>query len=323
MTPTRLVLIALCAIALFGIIYGTVQAIQVTTCLRGDHSQSYANFTLGSDAFLPITSVDRVIFIGIDGLGERNLGLVDMPTLDAMFDASLYTKKALIDRRNWSGPNWQGVLTGYTSDDCGGDGFCSRKTIWDVAQERDKTVAMFSNWEGFEAFGDPASRVASMGMYGLNITWVNEIIDAAQTYDFTFIHVVDLDIGGHHHSVTEYQDAAAFYETNLLRPIWDFVETEGNVGVVLCADHGTLLRFECGSDHDNGPVPFLAYTPGITSEEITSTVSNNMAAGILARMLGVMTGSHFSAEGRRIAQSWSKTTKHRAMRGARQRGERV
>jgi len=287
LTPTLLCLVALGVSAIIVTIYYGIEQATSPACLRGNHSKSYANFTLGSDAFLPITPVDRVVFIGIDGFGERNLNIVDMPTLDAMFNASLYTKKALIDRRNWSGPSWQGVLTGYTSDDCGGAGICSRKTIWDVAQEHSKTVAMFSNWEGFEEFGDPASRVASMGMYGLNITWVNEIIDAAQTYDFTFIHVVDLDIGGHHHSVTEYQDAAAFYETNLLRPIWDFVVEAGNVGVVLTADHGQLLRFECGSDHDMGPVPFLAYTPGITSPgEITSEVSNNMAAGILARMLG-------------------------------------
>ena len=291
LTPTRLGLITLGAIAIIVTIYGIEQDVlsdiygMSPTCLRGSHSKSYANFTLGSDAFLPITPVDRVICIDIDGLGGRNLNIVDMPTMDAMFDVSLYTKKALIDRRNWSGPNWQGVLTGLTSDDCGGAGICSRKTIWDLAQEQNKTVAMFSNWEGFEAFGDPASRVASMGAYGLNITWVNEIIDATKTYDFTFIHVVDLDIGGHHHSVTEYRDAAAFYDTNLLRPIWDFVEA-GNVGVVLTADHGTLLRFECGGDHDLGPVPFLAYTPGITPGEISSTVSNNMAAGILARMLG-------------------------------------
>jgi len=255
-------------------------------CYKGRLSQSYANFTLGSDAFLPIDPVDRVVFIGIDGLGKRNLEIVDMPTLDAMFNASLYTKKALIDRRAHSVANWQGVLTGYTSDDCGGDGFCPRKTIWDVAQEQSKTVAMFSNWDGFEEFGDPDSRVASMGNVGLNITWVNEIIDATKTYDFTFIHVVDFDLAGHHHSVTEYQDAATFYDTNMLRPIWDFVVEAGNVGVVLTADHGTWLAFKCGSDHDNGPVPFLAYTPGITSVEITSQVSNNMAAGILARMLG-------------------------------------
>jgi hypothetical protein len=206
-----------------------------------------------------------------------------------MFDASLYSKKALIDRRNWSRPNWQAMLTGMSSDDSCGNAICSRKTIWDLAQERSKTVALFSNWYEFEEYGDPASRVASMGHGSLNITWVNEIIEAVQTYDFTFIHILDFDDAGHRHNEQEYREAGAFYDTNLLAPIWNFVEAEGNVGVVVTSDHGHF-KTECnplvgGGDHDLGPVPFLAYAPGITPSQIASTVSNNMAAGVMARML--------------------------------------
>lgn len=86
------------------------------------------NNASNSNNFKSQTGIDHAIFIGVNGIGSKNVwrsknkGVVTpvVTTLNSLINTKAATLKTKADKINWSGPNWHETLTESDSDFHGG-----------------------------------------------------------------------------------------------------------------------------------------------------------------------------------------------------------
>ena len=270
-----------------------------TSCRTGcERTTSYRNFVLplADTTFANLVPTDKVIFVGLDGFGIKNMHSVSavMPYFHKLKNSSL-SGEALIDCLWWSGPNWYGVISGLNSKDsevCDNDdqaAFPRHRTIWDVAHNRGKSVGVFTEWRVFTTYGRPAIRTNGVNPREFHDTlsgpWLTDVVvPAFDDFDFLTVMMDGHDGASHDGDTAGFRNISAHYDEYLFKPLWEYVESHAGVAVVMTSDHGSFIP---EATHDqNDHVPFMVRAPGLVARETTTLLANNMVAGVVARLLG-------------------------------------
>lgn len=189
----------------------------------------------------------KVVLLGLDGLGAQNLKQAFTPHLDSM-----HYQEAHVDPNSvLSGPNWVKRLTGYDSDITGiYNNTCKlpkRKTLFD-----EYPSAVYTQWDTIKCYSDNIAR------YAYKYFTADELFDTVLLNDtlhgnesFVFVHIDVLDyyshaVGSEHDA---FVDALEKLDRTLLPLIMPY-------DLVVTGDHGSKRG---GIGHSRDKVPVLTH----------------------------------------------------------------
>lgn len=212
---------------------------------------------------------EKVIVVGIDGLGTTNLASASTPNFDSLKLKGKYTTATIDPNSFFSGPNWVGMLTGHTSDTSGAGWF-----NWDDCTQPDYPTlfdefpsAVFAQWNTITCYSDSISRVAnSTSSPGrlFDDEALRDTLDGNET--FVFIHIDKLDKSGHAHggSSKQYKSTLQQVDKTLLPLVVDYVDNH-NATLIVSADHGFDLE---SAEHSWDTVPLIFYGEGVEAIDL-------------------------------------------------------
>lgn len=186
----------------------------------------------------------KVVLLGLDGLGASNLRQANTPNLD-----SLYYQEVSIDPNSYdSGPNWVGMLTGHSSDTSGiRNNECRlpvHKTLFD-----EYTSAVYTQWSNIKCYSHNINRYTYAPYTGdlFNETLVIDTLHGNES--LVFIHIDVLD----HYSHFVGADSDTFVEAleTIDRKLVPLLMSHS---LVVSADHGSN---QGGTGHSYDRVPIL------------------------------------------------------------------
>ena len=243
----------------------------------------------------------HVLLIGIDGLGSHNLypsqesGVRDpkTPNIDFLKNNGAWSLDAQIDERNWSGPNWMGILSGYNSNQHGIHSNDCRQanenypTIFKHLREAlpDSELGVIFNWKSIGCY--PAEGTLNKkSSYLVTPTGASKAIRYLKKKrpHFLFFYIGSPDSAGHGAG------------SSSLHYKWTLERADRQIGRILKAlkktglDKETLVILTSDHGHDQGsknhssakyPVPFFVYGKGVVKGEIKEKVQNNMVAPLI------------------------------------------
>ncbi len=251
--------------------------------------------------------IKHVIFIGVDGLGSHNLRhetmLGQTPHIDQLKAQSLWSEKAQIDERNFSGPNWGAMQTGSSS---AVHGIVTNKcengnkvpTIFDQIKEHNSSMktAIIYEWKPVtcyalrdDAFDKKRRSIISSSRVGKNAARVIRLYKP----NFVFIDFDKVDHAGHQHNGNskKYIKAVKKVDKEIGRILKAIKKAgiENETAVIFSADHGH--DFSGGRHSSNKhPVPLyikLPKTKVLNLDKFNYTLRNAHVAPIVAYLLGV------------------------------------
>ncbi len=258
--------------------------------------------------------IKHVIFIGIDGLGSHNLlrdefeGVASpsVPNINKLKKISAWTNNAQIDQRNWSGPNWVGMITGSNSDEHGVEtNTCENSeeipTIYQIIKEQipDARISLFYDWSKIKCHAGSGFVDKFQHTFGTSRITKRAIKELQKNKPtLTFVYYGQVDIKGHQHggSSKQYKEALEEVDTGIGQ-IMEYLKSSGmdkDTLVILTADHG----HDPTSGHHSSvdfPVPLFISGPGITPGKIYQDVRNNQVAAIMAYALGIFPSQKWSS----------------------------
>jgi 2,3-bisphosphoglycerate-independent phosphoglycerate mutase len=207
----------------------------------------------------------HVLFLGLDGLGSRNLARAKTPNIDFIKNNGAWTSEVSIDpNSNGSGPNWVGMLSGHdstTSDIV--DHSCKKPkypTVIDQLMQANKTVAVSTQWHKVKCF---INNVTYYQDEKRTLTDIPRLINTVHRgYSFIFIHVDNLDFLGHRVSggSNTYTKEVEKVDNDYVGPLLDYVKHTDDYTLLIASDHGHELT---SKDHSNDAVSFFMYGKGI------------------------------------------------------------
>lgn len=249
------------------------------------------------------TEGPHVIFIGIDGLGSHNLWPTDSsivtpetPNINRLMAESAYSKRASIDRRNWSGPNWGSMLTGEDSDthkiisnDCVRSAI---PTIFDQVAERASQLdaGMVANWSQLACYSQEGSLDFSQILSNDSEAIANTALDTIKEREpnMLFVYFGDVDEAGHRYGARSEEYRTTIENVDAaIGSIIDYLQQNqlyDSTQIILSADHGHATNAEGHSDAQH-PVPLIIKSNKITPGEITTSVANRVVAPSILWML--------------------------------------
>ena len=249
--------------------------------------------------------VKHVVFIGIDGLGTHNLyrdefkGVAApvVPNINRLKSASAWTGNASIDERNWSGPNWVGMITGSTSDEHGvHSNKCKSSknipTVYQIIKEQmpSSRISVFYDWRSIKCHAGKG--FVDKFKINLKTAWITKRVlrELKKRPTLTFVYYGKADTAGHSkggHS-SKYKNALEKIDKGV-GEILDYLKSSGmdkETLVILTADHGHHPTDGVHSTVDF-KVPLFMMGPGIIPGEMSGEFRNNQVAPIIAFALGL------------------------------------
>lgn len=256
----------------------------------------------------------RVVLIGIDGLGSHNLyrsefnGVASpvVPNINKIKENAAWTVKAQIDLRNWSGPNWVGMITGSNSDEHGvhtnGCRYSKKiPTIYQMIKQQmpNTRISVFYDWDKIKCHAGKGSVDYFKKIKSTPLIAENAILELKNNKPtFMFVYFGEVDERGHSKGGYSKEYTNALEEVDLgIGKIIEYLKTSGldkETLVILTADHG---HEPTSGNHSSVefPVPLFLMGPGIIPGEITDAVRNNQVAAIIAFALGINPSSKWSS----------------------------
>jgi hypothetical protein len=258
-----------------------------------------------SGTFAPINKYKHVVLIGVDGLGSHNLyrktekkiKAPRVPNINFMKKNGAWTLDAKIDRRNWSGPNWMGILSGFPSDEHGiHSNDClqaneSHPTIFKLLRDDFPKAEMgvFYNWKSIGCYQE--QNVVNRSK---RLLVTGRVANSAIRYlkkkkpKFLFIYLGSVDHAGHSAGGSSRLYKYTLEKTDkyigkILKALRDTGMMDDTL-VVLTADHGHHPTSKKHSSK-NHPVPFMVLGKGIQKGEIKEKMKNNMVAPLVRHAL--------------------------------------
>tara|TARA_Y100000590_G_C15725557_1_gene1015130 strand:+ start:2504 stop:3385 length:882 start_codon:yes stop_codon:yes gene_type:complete len=246
----------------------------------------------------------KVIIFGIDGIDCSNAWpknkkyAAKIPTINRLRRKGLYSK-AKIDARNWSAPNWKGLLTGYPSSTHGvHENMCDKQwrkdTFFKVLKKHDKKLylGVVYDWKKFGCqiernvldFRIKTKSISETVKKSLKI--VNKNIP-----DCMFVYFKDVDEAGHLYGAgsKEYINSLEEVDKAILN-ITDAIEkkqqkTKDKIYYIVISDHGHRIRSPFGHSTNKYRVPFIVCGPDIKQAEIRTGVRNLQLANVVCHLL--------------------------------------
>jgi len=204
---------------------------------------------------------EKVVVVGIDGLGTKNIASTDTPNFDLLKLNGKYTRATIDPNSYSSGPNWAGMLTGHTSETSGvSDNACVKpkhETLFDIVP-----TAVFSQWETIKCYSDNIARYTKDTSYyeqNLNTASILDIMTGNESLVFVHIDVLDYESHKNGASSSPYKRALQEIDKTLLPIVVDYVDNH-NATLILSADHGSDLK---STGHSWDTVPLIFYGSGV------------------------------------------------------------
>lgn len=251
----------------------------------------------------------RIVFIGIDGLGTSNLQreiswngveAPEVPNLDMLKRTGAWTYQAKIDTRNFSGPNWMGMLTSSNSDLHGvfsnqdSRGFYI-PTVFEVIRKQlpNAKMGVISDWPMITSYpwkDSESVRIISKDTDGV-LTETLNFIEENTGFVFLFSYFGQVDEIGHEFggSSLEYKlevekvDESIGQIIQRLKELYIWEETL----IIITSDHGHQSG-PTGHTSNGHPVPFIISAKNLNYGAIEDrNIHNNHVAVLITYSLGL------------------------------------
>ncbi len=265
-------------------------------------------------SFNIFAKINRVVFIGIDGVGSHNLwrgpinGVASpvVPNINKLKSVSAWTTRAQIDQRNWSGPNWVGMITGSNSQEHGVhtnncDYSKEIPSIYQIIKEQkpNSKITLIYDWSKIKchAKGGGVDKFRpTIGTTRITKRALMELKENNPT--LLFVYYGQVDIKGHQHGGASKEYKKALEEVDKgVGEIIDYINSSDLIKdtiIILTSDHGhhPTLKEHSSSEF---PVPLFLMGPGIIPGEIFEEVRNNQVSAIISFSLGLNPSSKWSS----------------------------
>lgn len=235
----------------------------------------------------PVSGVQHVVVIGVDGMSPDGVRKANTPVMDEMMKNGAYTLNARGVLPTSSSTNWASMVSGAGPEKHGvtsngwerGDfGFPAVTTglepifptIFGVTRQQypDMEIGAIYNWGGF-------GRLIEKSALDLDVTHpeVSETVAEVVKYirekkpGFLFVHLDHVDHAGHHdgHKTELYYKAVEEAD----RYIGDIIQATRDAGMfdqtvfIVSADHGGIGYSHGGESLDELEIPFIIYGKGV------------------------------------------------------------
>ena len=210
---------------------------------------------------------EKVIVVGIDGLGTTNLASTRTPNFDSLKLNGKYTTASIDPNSFSSGPNWVGMLTGHSSD-TSGVGLHDDCTQPDYPTLFDEfPSAVFAQWKTITCYSNNIKRVAKNTLSPGKLFHQEELkktLNGNET--FVFIHIDVLDESSHANGASSqhYKSTLQELDKTFLPIVIDYIDNH-NATLILSADHGSDLK---SAGHSWDTVPLIFYGEGVEAIDL-------------------------------------------------------
>jgi predicted AlkP superfamily pyrophosphatase or phosphodiesterase len=264
----------------------------------------------------------RVVLLGIDGLGSKGLAAARTPSIDSLRSAGAWTLHARGVIPTVSSPNWASMIMGagppqhgVTSNEWKPDHFeiapvCTGRggifpTIYGLLRDqRPKAViATFAEWEDYDRLVEhgvadvmrhpEASRKDNTEPYRAANQTMAMAVEFLRTRqpDMLFVHLDLVDHAGHRFGHLTPAYVAAVEEADRLTGVLMKAVREMGAArpvMLLTADHGGVGTKHGGNTMAEIEIPWIIEGPGVArGREITTPVNTYDTAPTLARVLAI------------------------------------
>jgi len=257
------------------------------------------------------TPLDKVIIIGIDGLGSRNLKSRSLrgktPNIKRLREMSAWTHSATIDRENFSGPNWAGIFTGSGSKVTGvNSNKCVKSkvpTIFDLIKSRRKDLKIdfiYEEWTPVTCYAQDTKNYDTLTRFTDPETITDKAVEIINTKNFNLINLyyVEVDESGHRTvgNSKEY-NAEVIKVDKAIGRILDSLKNNDLLSstlIIMVSDHGHF-RVVNGHSTRLHKVPLYISGPGVVRGKMRNGIlkhkvlRNLHVAPIIAHFLGLST----------------------------------
>jgi predicted AlkP superfamily pyrophosphatase or phosphodiesterase len=255
------------------------------------------------------SKVNRIIFIGVDGLGSTNLNSRKLkgklPNFQKLKQLSAWSDRVSIDRRNFSGPNWAAIFTGSSSKVTGvKSNECVKSkvpTIFDIVKNQRPNMKidfLYEDWKPVTCYTQNLNNYHTRIGYNETDDLTENILTKINSKDFDFLTVYygQVDVSGHNHrgNSSEY-NAEVIKVDKALGDILDALEKNNLIDetlLILTSDHGHFKIFR-GHSTPFHKVPLFIMAPGMkkgfmkTKRCKKKKLRNAHVAPIIAHFLGL------------------------------------
>lgn len=254
----------------------------------------------------PANAADRVVVIGIDGLGGDAVRSAMPPNLKALMNRGAWTLHARGVMPTSSSPNWASMIMGagpeqhgVTSNDwqpnrfqiapvCRGTEAIYPTVFGALRQQRPQAkIGIFHEWDDYARLAEPSA--PSKVVHGKD---ASATVAAALAYfrdekpDLLFIHLDLVDHAGHTFGwrTPEYFSALAEADRYLGEVM---AAARDGAAILVTADHGGRAKSHGGSTMEEIEIPWILAGPGVKHAEIKKPVNIYDTAPTIARLLGI------------------------------------
>lgn len=256
-------------------------------------------------------AAERVVVVGVDGLGGRHLKAAlergDAPRIKALLSKTAYTLQARAVIPTSSSPNWASMImgagpsdTGITDNDweinkhdvnpaCAGASPNHFPTVYgEIRKQKPKLrMAIFHDWEDYARLVEPGVVPVVRHEKGSPATMRAAIqYWKEQRPELLFIHLDDVDHAGHEHGwkTQQYAEAVRMVD-GLIGELLDVVDEK--TALLITADHGGIEKKHGGLSADEIHIPWILRASGIKTGERQGIIRTYDTAATLAGLLGV------------------------------------
>ena len=269
----------------------------------------------------PAARARHVVVISIDGLRPDAIERAGADNLRRLMREGAWSLRAETILPSKTLPSHTSMLTGvppevhgitWNEDEVGSMGTVGVPTVFDVAEERGLTTAAFFGKAKFRHLirrgGSPGWRSAPRGDEVFRAGIVTQQVEQYlrfRTPDLLFVHLADPDQAGHRYGWMSwpYRMAVRSADEAVGRVVRASERAfEGDVVVIVTADHGGQGHGHGSADEVDVRIPWIAWGRGIAPGELPYTVHTYDTAATALWVLGVPVPAGWS--GRPVAAAF-------------------
>jgi predicted AlkP superfamily pyrophosphatase or phosphodiesterase len=255
--------------------------------------------------------MEHVVLIGVDGMGAEGVVRVDPPTLRALQEKGVWSRKARAVIPTVSAPNWASMIMGagpaqhgVTSNDWRVNQFEIAPTCRDEggyfptifrllrAQRPSARIAVIHEWKGL-AHLFPASDIDTLRQLPDHRETMRQAIEVLveEKPTLMMIHLDHVDHAGHSNGWhSNSYDEAIREADRLIEQLLDRLRRVGmldRTAILVTADHGGKEKKHGGLTMGEIEIPWILMGPGLATGEIPRPVNTYDTAATIADLLGL------------------------------------
>lgn len=248
----------------------------------------------------PITTIQRVVILSIDGLRPDAIELAPMTNLLALMQAGAYTLNARTIFPSSTLPSHASMLTGTCPSKHGvtwndylpENGYARGTDLFDLAHAAGLKTVMYVGKEKLRQVTEPASTDIFQFINDRDTVIMDQLLaDFLADFGLLFIHFPTADMMGHEHGwLSPEQLSVLFRADQALGNLLDALDSYGlrdSTLIIVTADHGGHGTTHGTNLPEDMTIPWIISGPGIKLGQLSTPVETMDTAATAAFALGL------------------------------------